>query len=273
MRRPPPIPPPGAEIIQAGGRGGTGNYIFLFRNETPPLLLKIYRYRRSRLGEFLKHFSERCLEGKRGATANTRYAVEKLNLDLWAHEGFDVVQRVERPAPTAVTDPALWITYYEARNLGEMLADPNLGVESKLPLCEKLGTSLSQRHTRAIELQEPLLIHEHGNVKHFLVVGNRLIAFDLEHAYKPGFPMIEAITRELSGVAQSMARTDLAASDQFLSAFIVGYTNKRLLKQAIQHGANGGGVVGKIRRWRERRRDSYYGKARVMERLGKLSGA
>lgn len=262
----------GAEVLQAGGRGGTGNFLYLFRNETPPLLLKVYRYRRSRLGEFLKDFSERVLEGKRGATAEIRCAVEKLNLDLWSREGFDVVQRVERPLPAGVTDPALWITYYDAMNLGEVLADPARSVESKISLCEKLGASLSRRHTRAVELQEPLLIHEHGNVKHFLVSENRLIAFDLEHGFKPGFPLIEAITRELSGVVQSMARTDPTAADRFLSAFITGYTNQNLLKQSIQRAACGGGLVGKIRRWRERRRDSQYGKTRVMERLGKLLG-
>jgi len=272
MRCPPPNLPQGAEILQAGGRGGTGNFLFLFRNETPPLLLKVYRYRRSRPGEFLKDFSERVFEGKRGATAEIRCAVEKLSLDLWTREGFDVVQRVERPLPAGVTDPALWLTYYEAATLGEVLADSSRSVESKLPLCEQLGESLSRRHTRAVELQEPLLIHEHGNVKHFLVAGNRLIAFDLEHGFKPGFPVIEAVTRELSGVAQSMARTDLAVADPFLSAFIAGYKNRNLLKQAIQQAACGGGLVGKIRRWRERSRDSKHGKTRVMERLGQLVG-
>ncbi|MCU0783874.1 MAG: hypothetical protein MUF81_07460 [Verrucomicrobia bacterium] len=273
MRRQPPPTPPGAEVLQAGGRGGTGNFLYLFRNETPPVVLKVYRYRRSRLREFLKNFSERALEGKRGATAAIRCATEKLSLDLWAREGFDVIQRIERPLPAGVTSPALWLTYYEATNLGEVLADPGHGLEAKLRLCEALGASLSRRHTRAVELQEPLLIHEHGNVKHFLVTENRLIAFDLEHGFKPGFPLVEAITRELAGVAQSLARADLTAADRFLSAFVAGYTNKNLLKQAIQQSSCGGGLAGKIRRWRERRRDSKHGKTRVMERLGKLLGA
>jgi hypothetical protein len=273
MRRQPPTPPPGAEVLQAGGRGGTGNFLYLFRNETPPVVLKVYRYRRSRLREFLKDFSERVLEGKRGATAAIRCATEKLSLDLWAREGFDVIQRIECPLPAGVASPALWLTYYEATNLGEVLADPGRGLEAKLPLCEKLGASLSRRHTRAVELQEPLLIHEHGNVKHFLVLENRLIAFDLEHGFKPGFPLIEAITRELAGVAQSLARADLADADRFLSAFVAGYTNKNLLKQAIQQSSCGGGLAGKIQRWRERQRDSKHGKARVMEELGKMLGA
>ena len=273
MRRQPPTPPPGAEVLQAGGRGGTGNFLYLFRDETPPLLLKVYRYRRSRLREFLKNFSERALEGKRGATAAIRCATEKLCLDLWAREGFDVIQRVERPLPAGVTAPALWLTYYDAANLSDVLADPGRGLETKLLLCEQLGASLSRRHTRAVELQEPLLIHEHGNVKHFLVFKNRLIAFDLEHGFKPGFPLVEAITRELAGVVHSLARTAPAVADRFLSAFVAGYTNKNLLKQAIQQSCCGGGLAGKIRRWRERSRDLNHGKTRAMERLGKLPGA
>jgi hypothetical protein len=273
MRHQPPTPPPGAEVLQAGGRGGTGNFLYLFRNETPPVVLKVYRYRRSRFRECLKDFSERVLEGKRGATAAIRCATEKLSLDLWAREGFDVIQRVERPLPAGVTSPALWLAYYKAANLRDVLADPGRGLEAKLPLCEALGAALSRRHTRAVELQEPLLIHEHGSVNHFFVTGNRLIAFDLEHGFKPGFPLIEAITRELAGVAQSLARTNLAAADRFLSALVAGYTNKNLLKQAIQQSSCGGGLAGNIRRWRERRRDRSYGKTRVMEQLGKLLGA
>ena len=269
----PPTPPPGAEILQAGGRGGTGNLLYVFRNETPPLLLKVYRCRRSLLRESLKNFSERVMEGKRGATAAIRYATEKLNLDLWAREGFDVVQRVERPLSAGIAPPALWITYYDAPHLGEVLADSSRTIEARLALCNQLGAALSRRHTRAVELKEPLLIHEHGNVKHFLVAGNRLIAFDLEHGYKPGFPVIEAIAREISGVAQSMARSDASNAGRLLSSFAAGYANKELLGQAIHLAVNGGGLSGRIRRWRERGRDLTHGKTRIMQQLGGLIGA
>ncbi|HMP81481.1 MAG TPA: hypothetical protein PKA41_02090 [Verrucomicrobiota bacterium] len=273
MRCQPPIALKGAEILQAGGRGGTGNLLYLFRNETPPLLLKVYRWRRSPLREFLKNFSERVLEGKRGATAAIRCETEKLNLDLWAREGFDVVQRVERPLPAGITDPALWITYYNAVNLGELLADRDSNVEEKVRLCEKLGAASSQRHSRASELEEPLLVHEHGNVKHFLVTGNRLVAFDLEHGYRSDFPVLEALAREISGVVQSMVRADTVNAGRLLSAFASGYTNRRLLRQAIHVALNGGGPGGSIRRWRERRRDLEHGKTRVMQRLGELLAA
>jgi len=106
-----PPTPAGAEILQAGGRGGTGNVLFVFRSEQPPVVLKVYRTRRSRSNELLKNFSERNLEGKRGATAAIRQATEKLSIDLWSREGFDVVPRVEKPLPAGITLPAFgWFT-------------------------------------------------------------------------------------------------------------------------------------------------------------------
>jgi hypothetical protein len=253
--------------MQAGGRDGSGNVLYLFRHETPPLVLKVYRWRRSPLREFFKNISERLFEGKRGATAAIRCATEKLNLNLWTREGFDVIRRVERPIPPGIPATALWLVYCEATNLRDLLADRVCAAEAKLTLCKQLGDSLSRRHTRAAELQEPLLVHEHGNVKHFLVAGERLIAFDLEHGFKPGFSIIEAVAREIAGVAQSIAQADTTIADRALSTFVTGYTNKNLLGQAIRQATCRGGIAGKIRRWRDGRRDLYEGKTNVMKRL------
>ena len=266
----PPTLPEGAEILQAGGRGGTGNILYLFRNTRPPVVLKVYRARRSRLNEFLKNFSERHLEGKRGATAVIRCATEKLNIDLWTNEGIDVVRRVEQPLPAGVLPPALWLEYCAGPVLWDVLADAQRSTPTKLTLVESLGLSLSRRHTRAMELQEPLLVHEHGQIKHFFVQGDRLVAFDLEHGFGPGYPVVKAVAREVSGIAYSLTRADETMAEQFLRAFAAGYANKPLLKQVVVEATRGGGFAGRIRRWREGKRDSGYDKPRVMERFEEL---
>lgn len=260
-------PPMGAEVLQAGGRGGTGNLLYYFPHEQPPLVLKVYRPRRSRLREGLKNFSERILEGKRGATAAIRCATEKLNLELWTREGFDVIPHFERPLPPGISRPALWLGYCEAPLLSEALMDHRRPMDTKLALVESLGRALSCRHSRAMELNEPLLVHEHGQIKHFFVVGDRLVAFDLEHGFKPGYPVIKAVARELAGIATSLARANQAAPGGFLQAFVAGYSNKPLLKQAVHEAIHGGGVIGWIRRWHNRRDSSSMGKTRIMERL------
>ncbi len=263
----PPKLPAGAEILQAGGRGGTGNVLYYFPREQPPLVLKVYRPRRSRVREGLKNFSERVLEGKRGATAAIRCATEILNLVLWEREGFEVIPHVARPLPEGIAMPALWLGYCEAPLLSEALTDQRRPMEAKLALVEALGGSLSRRHSRAMELNEPLLVHEHGQIKHFFVVGDRLVAFDLEHGFKPGYPVIKAVARELAGIATSLARANQVAPDPFLRAFVAGYPNKSLLSQAVQEAIHGGGFLGWIRRWHTRGDSSPLGKARIMERL------
>jgi hypothetical protein len=267
MNLPTPTPPAGAEVLQAGGRGGTGNVLYFFPREQPPLVLKVYRPRRSRWREFWKDISERALEGKRGATAAVRCATERLNLDLWAREGFDAIRRVERPLPAGVRMPALWLAYCEAPVLSKVLADPGGPLEGKLRWVELLGQSLSRRHSRAVELDEPLLAHEHGQIKHFFAQGTRLVAFDMEHGYKPGYPVVRAIARELAGIACSLARADYSAGDQFLRVFAASYTNRALAKEAVREATRGGGLAGRIRRRHDRKDGSGDHKTGTMERL------
>ncbi|MBE0541193.1 MAG: hypothetical protein IH623_07390 [Verrucomicrobia bacterium] len=265
-----PTPPGGAKILQSGGRGGTGNILYVFPNEQPPLVLKVFRPRRSRFREFLKNFSERVLEGKRGATAAIRCATEKLNLELWTREGFEVVKPVARALPAGLMLPALWLLHCDAPLLWEVLADFTRSLETRLPLVELLGLSLSSRHTRAVELQEPLLIHEHGHIKHFFIREGRLVAFDLEHGFKPGYPVVKAVARELAGITTSLARADAAAADAFLRVFVTSYVNKPLLKLAVREALHGGGLIGRLRRWHERRHALARSKTCIMQQVAAL---
>jgi len=270
MKLPNPTPPAGAEVLQAGGRGGTGNVLYYFSREQPPLVLKVYRFRRSRWGEFWKDISERVFEGKRGATAATRCATERLILDLWAREGFDVIRPVERPLPDGVEMPALWLTWCGAPVLSEVLADPGRPQAERLAWVERLGQSLSRRHSRAVELDEPLLVHEHGQIKHFFAQGGRLVAFDMEHGYKPSYPLVRAVARELAGGACSLARTDDSAEDQYLRVFAASYTNQPLAKEAVREAIRGGGLAGVVRRQHGRQGGLRDNKTHVMERLARL---
>jgi hypothetical protein len=270
MNLPTSIPPAGAEVLQAGGRGGTGNVLYFFPREQPPLVLKVYRPRRSRWNEFWKDISERVFEGKRGATAAIRCATERLILDLWAREGFDVIRRVERPLPGGGRMPALWLAYCQAPVLSELLANPDGPLEGKLRWVELLGQSLSRRHSRAAELHEPLLVHEHGQIKHFFAQGTRLVAFDMEHGYRPGYPVVRAVARELAGIACSLARADDRAGDQYLRVFAASYENRSLAKEAVREAIRGGGLAGIIRRRHDRQRGSRDDKTQVMERMAGL---
>jgi len=43
-----------------------------------------------------------------------------------------------------------------------------------------------------------------------------------------------------------------------------------LLKRAITEVTRGGGLIGRIRRWHERKEDSGWNKTRAMKRLGEM---
>ena len=270
MKRSRPEPPTGAEVLQAGGRGQTGNLLYFFPSEQPPLVLKVYCFRRSRWREFWKDVSERVFEGKRGATAATRCATERLILALWAREGFDVIRLVARPLPSGMEKPALWLEYCAAPVLAKVLTDPSRPPGEKLVWVELLGQALSRRHRRALELNDPRLVHEHGQIKHFFAQDKRLIAFDLEHGYRSGYPVVRAIGRELTGIADSLVRADGGGGEEFLRALMRGYANPPLVRAAAREATQRGGLAGIIRRLLGHLRGGKTDKTQVMARLVRL---
>jgi hypothetical protein len=231
--------PPGAEILCADGRGGTGNITLVFRGEDPPRVLKIYRIRRSRFREALGGFAHRFIEGKCGVSPAVRCETERLAIALWAREGFAVVPRLDLPPPAEVRAPCNWLAFVAAPTLQDVLADPAIPAAAKAEQVRRLAAECARRHRRALELNEPLLLHERGHVGHVFAEGDRLVFFDLENGFRAGYPPLRAIARELAGTARSILRADPAHAELLLAAFAAGYPDRDLLERAVREGQRG----------------------------------
>jgi hypothetical protein len=258
--------PPGAELLQAGGKLASGNILLLFREPEPACVLKLYRFRRSRFRERCKDFAQRVLEGKRGATAKARHDTEAAGVRCWMREGFDVVRPVDRPRPDGIKPPAAWFEYCDAPRLDEVLCDDAVDQGRKAVLARELAAVCAGRHRRAVELREPLLVHEHGNVNHVFVDGDRLVFFDLENGFRPGFPIVEALAQEVAGFLRSIVKFGGASSDELLKEFVAGYTDQDLLRRVLEHAVESRSLVRRLKRWHDRRKRGDMSKTRIMER-------
>jgi len=259
--------PEGAEVLEASGRGGTGNVLFLFRAFDPPRVLKLYRVRRGRGRELLRGFSHRFIEGKRGAGAAARCQTERLLIDLWTREGFAVVKRIEAPLPPGANGPANWLEYVNAPSLQKLLADAGIDTGTRVAWAFRLGNDLCARHQRALQIGEPLLAHEHGSIAHFFAAGERLIAFDLEHGYRASFPVMEAIVRELEGIVRSLIRVEVPEAEDYVDALVRGYANHDLLRRAVRYGLKEGSLGRRVRRCRDSFRRRAAGKTHALHVL------
>ena len=264
--------PEGAEILEASGKGGTGNVLYRVPDGGELFVLKVYRYRRSRTREVMRTLSHLLIEGKRGAGPKARCQTERESLELWAREGFRVVKPLNRALPSGLVHPATWLPYRPSPILSDVIRDNTVELTRKTKLIKTLGRDMSARHHRAGERNEPLLIHEHGNINHFFVEDDHLIAFDLENGFRKGYPILEAIAQEIAGVARSIVRADPAHADDLLKAWIDGCTHRDLLREATRHAVHGKGPARKIKRWHDRRTRPGKAKTDVMERLLGLMG-
>jgi hypothetical protein len=259
--------PEGAEVLDATGKGNTSNVTLLIRQGSQRFILKIYRCRRSRVREALRSQSHRFIEGKRGAGARERCETEKLSLGLWLREGFAVVRPLDRPIPQGIRHPALWLEYCPHPTVQSVLRDPSIAPERKEATVRLLAASAAARHRRAMDLHEPLLIHEHGTANHFFTDGKRIITYDLENGFQADMPVIEAVTQEVASLVKSLIRDAGPPADEMLRAFTTGYSDRPLLEAVLDHALKGSSPLRRFRRWYDRRKRPATGKTAALERL------
>lgn len=259
--------PSEAEILEAGGKGGTGNVTLLFRDLTPPLVLKVYRTRGSLDRECLRTFSNGVFEKKRGAGPWQRMRTEQATLSIWAREGFAVPNPVQRALPAGIAGPALWLSYMTGTRLSDMLDDPAVALEDKLTWIRRYAGESAPRHGRAFALREPLLTHEHPAACHVMVAGETMVTFDFENGYRSGCPVLEAASAEVAGFLRTATRHLRDQAPLAVRAYAEGYGDRDLLLRLVRHYTEGRSLYRRVKRMADRRRHSAYGKTWAMQML------
>ena len=225
--------PPNVRLISGPGRSQYERGNLLFRCSEPggDVLLKIYRQRKSRWNDFWANVSERWFEGKRGVAPARRRATEAAGLAAWSAAGFDVPRLVERERPDWAGDhPILAMEFVDGPTLHEALGDRARSPAERRRLVGQLARDYAHRHRCALERGDPLLVHEHAMARHVFVSEGRLVTFDFEHAYRPGFPLSVAIAFELSSTLRSLERLGAEAFD----AYVDGYAEPRILEESCR---------------------------------------
>jgi hypothetical protein len=225
--------PPGVRLISGPGRSHyeRGNLMFRCIEPGGDVLLKIYRQRKSRGSDFFGNVSERWFEGKRGVDAARRCATEAAGLAAWNAAGFDVPRLTPRERPAWIGDhPFLAMEFVVGPTLHDALEDAARPLGDRQRLVGRLARDHARRHRCALERGDPLLVHEHAMARHVLVSGDRLVNFDLEHAWRPGFALPVALAFELSSTLRSLER--LGA--HWFEAFVEGYAEPEILADSCR---------------------------------------
>jgi len=232
-----------------------GNLLLLRETPAGKRALKVYRRRRGALREAFARVSHRLFEGKRSPSAWGRWETERRSVELWQQHGFDVPALLEAAAPPELKGlPCTWFEFVPGPPLFWHLLDPELSAARQEALVRELAQSSRRRHALALELGEPLLLHEHPTTKHVLVSGERLVTIDLEGGYGPDFSPEVAAGLEVAGVVRSLWRDPSQAplSEALPAAYVDGYGDPSLLREVARAAQSG--LRGALRGWSDRRR-------------------
>jgi len=267
------VPPEVRLLSGATGADPTrGNLLFQLRQGGRDLILKVYRRRRSRWSEFWGDFSQRWIEGKRGVLPERRRQTEADSLRCWHEAGFDVPRLEAWERPTWLGElPALAMEPVPGPTLLVTLQSPDLALPVKQALIARLAEEHGRRHSLALVRGEPLLVQEHPTTRHVLVSGDRLVAFDFENAYRPGFPVPVAIAYELASTLRSLW-LDERFAEPYIGVFLDAYAQRRILVEC------GRLFLSRSPRWRlyrlrEQHHRRWRSKTETMRRLAALLGA
>lgn len=225
--------------------------------ETPQGLgaLKVYRNRRGPVREMLSQLSHQAFEGKRDPSARGRWHTEQLSLELWSRHGFRVPRILETPIPSQFeADPATWLEFFPGRPLFWHVGDETVDWDEKVRLVQTLAANDRRRHALAIELREPLLLHEHATTKHVLVHQGELCTIDLEGGFLPGACCQSVAGAEVAGTIRSLWRDPQTSplSEALPREYVRGYGDVDQLRQLASSASSGLGAS--LRAWRDRRR-------------------
>lgn len=232
-----------------------GNAILELETDAGRRVLKVYRRRRGLARETLSRASHWLFEGKRSPSAWGRWETERRSVELWGRHGFDAPELYDDPAPPELAGlPCTWFELVPGRPLFWHLVDEVVSEAEKRRLVRALAQSTRRRHALALELRDPLLLHEHPTTKHVLLSGERLVTIDLEGGYRADFSPEVAAGLEVAGLVRSLWLDPARApfDEPLPRAFLEGYGDLTLLRELAQ--AAEGGLRGALHRWSDRRR-------------------
>ncbi len=205
-----------------------GNYLYKVPFRGGHAVLKVYYGSRPMWETVAKSVGNVVFEGQTSYMPRTRLAVERECLDLWHHHGFRVFERyddVEVRAPESQCPPGgyLLTEYVDAPKLIDHMRDESVPEDERFATWRRFLPEWARRHEIAVAEREPRLIHENGDCKHVMLLGDEFLYFDFEMVYRARGRVEEYVGHEIVQFVWQLLR-NIPASMQ-----------ERLIRETAMH--------------------------------------
>jgi hypothetical protein len=216
---------------------GHGNWLYKIPFRDDYAVLKIYFGNRNPLLHWKKSFGNLFITGRTGHLPRTRCKVEVDCVNLWEKHGFPCFKMYPEVKFSDVPEGGYMLfDYVPGIHFRTYFRDETVSLEERMETWEKWLPIWHRRHKIAVELTEPRLIHENGDMKHVMLWKGDFVNFDFEITFRSK-DIRDLVGREMLAYMRSIGKAfGDEMYDRMMDGIIKWYPDKALLMEAYIHG-------------------------------------
>lgn len=211
-----------------------GNYLYKVPFEGRFAVLKLYYGSLSLARYALKSAGNLLLANQTAVMPWSRRRTELDCIRLWREAGFRVFGVYDAVVAGLPPDGHALFEWVDAPRFVHYFADRSVPLAERLATWRRFLPVWHRRHQLAVERREPRLVHENGDLKHVMIVGDEFLFFDFETCFRSRRRVREVVAREILCYLKSMARTVGDEFEAFLAETVASYPGRELLSYTHQ---------------------------------------
>lgn len=217
------------------------------------LPLRTFRQTSNRIYKTEGHEPSLLVKEYVGPGSQRRRSQERDILELWSRHGFRVPALHDLVITELGRAPYLATEYLDHPTLQQQLRSPSLSRTEKIQLLETIFRENHLRHRKALELNEPRLVHYDPNTSNILCGNSTFCHIDFEHQANQA-PLPLSVSLEIAKFTRWAAR-DIGgeALQEILPVLLVVYEDQRFLLESVADRTLARPFQF-FHRWRDRRR-------------------
>ena len=206
-----------------------GNYLYKVPFQGREAVLKVYYGSLSMARYALKSAGNVLLANQSAVMPWSRRRTELDCIRLWGEAGFRVFGVYDAVVEGLPDEGYALYEWVDAPRFVTYFADRSVPLETRLATWRRFLPVWHRRHRLAVDRREPRFVHENGDLKHVMIVGDEFLFFDFETVFRSRSRVREVVAREILCYLKSMARTVGDEFETFLAATVESYPGRDLL--------------------------------------------
>jgi hypothetical protein len=184
-----------------------GNYLYKIPFRNGYAVLKVYYGTRS-IWRYISGSVSNFFEGQTSFMPRARMQNEQRCLKIWREAGFRVFDTYDDVVVKGLPDGGYMLfEHLPALKFKDYFGDESVPLEDRLHTYRRFLKDWHQRHDLAMKRREPRLVHENGDMKHVMIIGDGFLYFDFEMTYRSRRRVKEFVTREILAYLKSLGKT------------------------------------------------------------------